>query len=53
MKKKTIVMICVIALAVICAGIIFFPVLQTEKIDGAGRLNISVSFAEDMKTGRG
>ena len=52
MKKKTIVMICVIALAVICAGIIFFPVLQTEKIDGAGRLNISVSFAEDMKTGR-
>lgn len=52
MKKKTIVMICVIAFAVICAGIVFFPVLRTEKVEEAGRLHYSVSFTEDRKTGQ-
>lgn len=38
MKKKTIVMLCVIALAVICAGIVFSPVLSARTDEKANRL---------------
>ncbi len=48
MKKKRIAIICiVIALAVVCAGIIFFPVLQVHEAERSGELDWELSSRQE------
>ena len=50
MKKKSIIVCIVICLLAVCAGIIFFPVLQTQKVEHVNSLLWDVAYHnEDQK----
>ena len=51
-RKKKIILAGIIFFIAVCAGIVFFPVLLTQDVEDADRAYWTVSFAQDLKTGR-